>query len=122
MAKLDEHARMTIQTLAQKGLSNRETARLLGITEGAVRYQLRRMQEEAPDGRSQCTGRTDAYAEAIDACSSTIASPHLGGRRRYRHEKGAAPPTPEAQRSGDTPHRPGRRRSFRRLGRVAPPR
>lgn len=74
MAKLDEHARMTIQTLAQKGLSNRETARLLGITEGAVRYQLRRMQEEAPDGRSQCTGRTDAYAEAIDAWRTA----HLG--------------------------------------------
>jgi transposase len=66
MAKLDEEARMTIKTLARKGLSNRETARLLGVTEGAVRYQLRRMEAGTIDGRSRRTGRADAYAEAID--------------------------------------------------------
>lgn len=67
MAKLDEEARMTIQTLARKGLSNRETARLLGAIEGAVRHQLRRMEAGTPDGRSRRSGRADAYAEAIDA-------------------------------------------------------
>jgi transposase len=65
MAKLDEAARMTIKTLAHKGLSNRETARLLDITEGTVRYHLRRMDADIPDGRSQRAGRADAYAEAI---------------------------------------------------------
>lgn len=65
MAKLDEAARMTIQTLAHKGLSNRQTARLLGVTEGAVRYHRRRMQEGTPDGRSLRTGCAAAYAEAI---------------------------------------------------------
>lgn len=67
MAKLNEEARMTIKTLAQKGLSNRETARLLGVTERAVRYQRQRMEADTPDGRSQRTGRADAYAEAIEA-------------------------------------------------------
>ena len=67
MAKLNEEARMTIKTLTQKGLSNRETARLLGVTEGAVRYQRRRMEAGTPDGRSRRTGHADAFAEAIDA-------------------------------------------------------
>lgn len=66
MAKLNEDARMTIKTLAQKGLSNRQTARLLGVTEGAVRYQRKRMQAGSCDGRSCRSGYADAYAEAID--------------------------------------------------------
>lgn len=65
MAKLDEAACMTIQTLAQKGLSNRETARILGVSEGAVRYQRRRMAEQAVDGRSRRASIADGYAEAI---------------------------------------------------------
>src|SRR5690625_1362200 len=53
MAKLgggDE--RVTIRTLASKCISNREIARQLSVTEGAVRYQLRRMRDEAVDGRA----------------------------------------------------------------------
>lgn len=65
MAKLDEAACMTIQTLARKGLSNRETARILGVSEGAVRYQRKRTAEQTPDGRSRRTGIADDYAEAI---------------------------------------------------------
>lgn len=65
MAKLNEEARMTIKTLARKGLSNRETARLLGVSEGTVRYHRRRMGAHTPDGRSQRAGYADAYAEAI---------------------------------------------------------
>ena len=65
MAKINEEARMTIKTLAQKGVSNRETARLLGVSEGAVRYARRRMRSAAVDGRSLQTGHGDTYAEAI---------------------------------------------------------
>lgn len=65
MAKLDEAAKMTIETLAHKGLPNREIARLLGVSEGTVRYQRKRMHEETPDGRSQRTGIAAGYAEAI---------------------------------------------------------
>ena len=65
MARLDEEARMTIKTLARKGVPNRETARLLGITEGAVRYQLARMAAGVADGRASRAGYGDAYADAI---------------------------------------------------------
>lgn len=70
MAGLDEAACLTIQALAQKGLSNRVTARPFGVSEGVIRYPLRCMQEEAPDwvpdGRSHRSGLADDYAEAID--------------------------------------------------------
>mgnify|MGYP006171218973 CR=1 FL=1 len=66
MAKLDEEARMTIKTLARKGLSNRETARILGVTEGTVRYQRTRMETDTPDGRSARTGKAAAFAPFIE--------------------------------------------------------
>lgn len=65
MAQLSNEARMTIKTLAHKGVSNRETARLLGVTEGTVRHALRRMTSGEPDGRSSRTGHADSFAEAI---------------------------------------------------------
>ena len=65
MAKLNHEARMTIKTLARKGASNREVARLLGVTEGAVRYQLRQMRADASDGRSSRSGLAADYSEAI---------------------------------------------------------
>src|SRR5512138_2103853 len=65
MSKLNLEARMTIQTLARQHLAQREIARLLGITEGAVRYQLRRMAAGAVDGRSAQPMRAEAVTEAI---------------------------------------------------------
>ena len=71
MAKLDLDACMTIKTLAQKGLPNRQIAELLGITESAVRYRRRRMDDGAPDGRARQAGHADAYADAIEAWRQT---------------------------------------------------
>jgi len=51
--KLDQEARMTIQTLAGRGQSNRAIARLLGVHENAVRYHLHRAREAIADGRGQ---------------------------------------------------------------------
>jgi len=56
---------MTIQCLAQRGQSRRRIARLLGVTEGAVRYHLRREAEGAVDGRSRQHALADDFAEAI---------------------------------------------------------
>lgn len=56
-----------IKTLARTGLLNRQTARLLGVTEGTVRYHLKRMETAASDGRSRRQGRADAYADVIEA-------------------------------------------------------
>jgi hypothetical protein len=66
MSKLDLVARMTIRTFAAQGVSHCEIALLLGVTEGAVRYQARRMQAGAVDGRTKQTLLATAVAEAIE--------------------------------------------------------
>ena len=66
MAKLNLEARMTISTLTAKGVSNCEIARMLGITEGSVRYQSKRMQSGAVDGRSQQESKASSLAEAVE--------------------------------------------------------
>ena len=52
MTKLDERCRMTIAMLREKGVANTAIARMLDVTEGAVRYHLERQAEQAVDGRS----------------------------------------------------------------------
>lgn len=56
---------MTIKTMLSKGVGASEVARLLGVTEGAVRYHARRMREGALDGRSGQTMMAEAFAQAI---------------------------------------------------------
>ncbi len=58
---------MAIKALARRGSSNREVARQLGVTEGTVRYHLRREAEGAVDGRSRQEPESARFREAIDA-------------------------------------------------------
>lgn len=51
MAKLGKDEIVTLQVLKEKGESNREIGRRLGVSEGAVRYHLRRQRSSAGDGR-----------------------------------------------------------------------
>lgn len=51
MAKLTREQIVTIRVLHQRSQSQSETARILGVSEGAVRYHLRRAREGATDGR-----------------------------------------------------------------------
>lgn len=44
---------MTIETLAERGYSNRRIAELLGMHENAVRYHHRRRAAEITDGRAR---------------------------------------------------------------------
>jgi len=67
MALLDWEAVVTIKTLAKQGVSNREAARILGVSEGSVRYHLKRLKEQAVDGRSKQRPLAASYREAIDA-------------------------------------------------------
>ena len=54
-----EEVRMTIKTLARKGAPKRDIARQLDMSEGNVRYHLRRLEAGAVDGRSrQCIATT----------------------------------------------------------------
>ena len=58
---------MAIKALARRGSSNREVARQLGVTEGTVRYHLRREAEGAVDGRTRQEPESARFREAIDA-------------------------------------------------------
>lgn len=64
--KIDQEARMAIGCLAGLGQSGREIARLLGVSEGTVRYHLRRRAEGAVDGRGNQPLLASKWAEAIE--------------------------------------------------------
>src|SRR4051812_25991301 len=58
---------VTIEVLQQHGQSQSHTARILGVSEGAVRYHLRRARDGAADGRQKPSrieqlGLTEAVA------------------------------------------------------------
>jgi transposase len=57
---------MTIKVLNERGATGAEIARLLGVSEGAVRYHVRRMASGAIDGRSAQRLKAAAFAEAIE--------------------------------------------------------
>jgi len=50
----------------ERGVSNVEIARLLGVSEGAVRYQRKRLEAGAVDGRSKQAFLAEAFRPAID--------------------------------------------------------
>jgi DNA-binding transcriptional ArsR family regulator len=66
MGRLDPEARMAIKALAERGTTRSEIARLLGVTEGAVRHHLRRMAAGVADRRSLQPQRAESQAEAIE--------------------------------------------------------
>ena len=122
MARLSREDRMTIKALGARGQSNREVARLLGVTEGAVRYHRRRQAAEATDGRAGQPARARAYHDAItawldaagEAAPSNIAALHawlvaehdyagsLRSVQRYVRRAFPAPPR-RARRRVETP-------------------
>src|SRR4051794_30084915 len=53
LATLTREQIVTIEVLQQRGQSQRQTARILGVSEGAVRYHLRRARDAAADGRQK---------------------------------------------------------------------
>jgi transposase len=65
MTRLEPEARVTIKTLVSRGTSNAAVARLLGVSEGAVRYHVARMAAGAMDGRSAKQLKATTVAGAI---------------------------------------------------------
>ena len=53
LATLTREQIVTIEVLQQRGQSQSQTARILGVSEGAVRYHLRRARDGAADGRQK---------------------------------------------------------------------
>lgn len=68
---------MTIQVLAERGGSRCQIARTLGVSEGTVRYHLRRAAEGAEDGRRRQERRAEVLAEVIRVWMGV----RSGGRR-----------------------------------------
>ena len=62
--KLTPEERVTLVVLKRKGQSNTQIAQVLGVTEAAIRYHLRR--QGRPDGRSHKPRKAGALAHAID--------------------------------------------------------
>lgn len=67
----DLEVRMTIKTLARKGVSKRKIAQQLDMTEGNVRYHLARMAAGAVDGRSRQRHRAFEFHAAIEVWRRT---------------------------------------------------
>lgn len=72
MARLSREDVVTSVNLVKRGFSKREIAVKLGVSEGAVRYQLRRAEEGAVDGRSKQEFLAAAYRGAIDAYLAAV--------------------------------------------------
>jgi len=62
--KLSPEEIVTLSVLKSKGQSNSQIAHTLGVSEGTIRYHLRR--DGQPDGRQQKPRKADALAEVID--------------------------------------------------------
>lgn len=66
MPQLSKEEIVTLVTLKSKGQSHCEIARMLGVTEGAVRYHLRRQAAGASDGRSGKPRKAEEMAAVIE--------------------------------------------------------
>jgi transposase len=80
--QLTPEAIVALQVLKKQGQSNRQIARILQVSEGAVRYHLR--QQDRPDGRANKPRKADPLADAIDHWL----------RQQGTDETGAAPTRP----------------------------
>ena len=136
MARLSGRQVVTLQELVKAGVSNVEAARLLGVTEGAVRYHLRRQAEGAVDGRGKQAMLAESFRPAIDAYLEAVGEKAPGNvtalhdwlvaehdypgsvrnLQRYVRKGFPAPPTrarrrvetpPGAQAQADWAHFPG---------------
>ena len=64
-SRLSREEKVTIEVLAAKGQNHCEIGRTLGVTEGTVRYHLRRARSGLADGRREQAFKADAVAEVI---------------------------------------------------------
>lgn len=67
MPRLRKEEVVTVRVLAEKGQNHCEIARTVGVTEGTVRYHLRRAGEGAEDGRKDKPFKAEAVAAVIAA-------------------------------------------------------
>jgi len=74
LAKLTGDEIVTLHVLKEKGESNCAVAKRLGITEGAVRYHVRRAKDNAQDGRKKlCLIERLGRATVVANCNGVAA-------------------------------------------------
>ncbi|HUT89560.1 MAG TPA: hypothetical protein VMY37_08695 [Thermoguttaceae bacterium] len=78
--KLSQEEIVTLRTLNEKGQSNVEIGRTLGVTEGAVRYHLRRGVAGVADGGRNKPRKAQRVAVAIDHWARSHGSGGESGR------------------------------------------
>ncbi|MHC4934156.1 MAG: IS21 family transposase [Planctomycetota bacterium] len=83
---------VTIQVLAEKGEAKRQIARTLGVSEGTVRYHLRRAEAGAEDGRKEKAFRVQGLADVIDAWWRERTEEQKNGARGAAGGASARPP------------------------------
>jgi predicted transcriptional regulator len=79
MGRLDAEAKTTMSFLMRKGQSKSEVARLLGVTEGTVRYHAKRKAAGAVDGHRGHRGVS---------CLDRVSSPRLARGSAMVHAGG----------------------------------
>lgn len=65
--RLSREEIVTMKVLIERNHTNAEIARLLGITEGAVRYRRKKIDDETPDGRQQKRTKLHGYEDVVRA-------------------------------------------------------
>jgi len=65
MGRLEIEGRTAMAVLLKQGHSQSAVARLLGVSEGTVRYHRKRWASDSGDGRSKQELKAAAHAEAI---------------------------------------------------------
>ena len=82
--KLSKEEVMVTKATTERGTSVRRLAGQFGVTEGALRYRLKKL-EEGPgrDGRAgQPTAALDGYAEVVEAIQLALEDGRLTGACR----------------------------------------
>jgi len=83
MAKLGEEQVMVAEQMVSRGVSIRQLARQLGVTEGALRYRLRKRAEgERVDGRSRQSTAVAGFEEAIEGILGRLEDRRVTGEGR----------------------------------------
>jgi transposase len=71
--KLSKEQVMVAKGMQDRGTSVRQMAHQLGVTEGALRYRLKRLEEpEQKDGRSRQPTALDGYEAALEALQERL--------------------------------------------------
>jgi len=83
--KLTKEQVMVAKGMKEHGTSVRQLAEQLEVTEGALRYRLKKLEEEGPeaaDGRADQATALDGYEEAVRAIQERLEDGRLTGEGR----------------------------------------